>query len=94
MITIAREHIGSFHCKDITTAIARTACNSISKDQYCGEFYLEIHKDADRYYSSFGTESDETAFKRLAYSEPITGLYPHLLLARYPPPTAAARLPL
>lgn len=29
VITISRELIGSFHCKDITTAIARIACNSI-----------------------------------------------------------------
>lgn len=72
-IPISKEHIGSFHCKDITTAIARTSCNSISKEQYCEEFYLEIHKNADRHYSSFGTESDETVFKRLAYPD-ITGI--------------------
>lgn len=69
VITIAREHIGKFHCKDITSTIARIACNSISKKQYCGEFYLEMHKNADGHYSSFGEESDETVFKRLAYDD-------------------------
>jgi len=72
-ITISQEHIGSFYCKDITTSIARTACNSITKEQYCKEFYLEIHKNADRYYSFWGIESDKTVFKRLAYPD-ITGI--------------------
>ena len=72
-IPISKEHIGSFYCKDITATISRTACNSISKEQYCGEFYLEIHKNADRHYSIFGAESDETVFKRLAYPD-ITGI--------------------
>ena len=31
VIPIAKEHIGSFHCKDIITAIAGTASNSILK---------------------------------------------------------------
>ena len=66
-ILISEEHIGSFYCKDITTTIYRTVCNSISKEQYCGDFCLEIYKDADRHYSIFGTESDEPVFKRLAY---------------------------
>lgn len=73
VIPISQEHIGSFYCKDITTVIARIACNSIAKEQYCGEFYLEIHKDADRPYSPFDTESDKTVFERLACPD-ITGI--------------------
>lgn len=73
VITISEEHIGSFYCKDITATIARIACNRIAKEQYCREFYLEIHKDADQHYSIFGSKSEETAFKRLACPD-ITGI--------------------
>ncbi len=73
VIPISKEHIGIFHCKDSTTSITRTSCNSIPKEQYCEEFYLEIHKNADRNYSLFGTESDETVFKRLVCPD-ITGI--------------------
>lgn len=72
-IPISKEHIGSFYCEGITATIARISRNSIAKEQCCEEFYLEIHKNADRYYSSFGGESDETVFKRLA-SPDITAI--------------------
>ena len=72
-ISISKEHIGSFYCKDITATIARIACNSIAKEQYCGEFYLEIDKDADRPYSVFEIERDKTVFERLACPD-ITGI--------------------
>ncbi len=74
VIPISKEHIVSFYCKDIAAVIDRASCNSISKEQYCEELYLEIHKNADRHYSSFGTESGETVFKRLACPD-ITGIH-------------------
>ena len=72
-ITISEEHIGSFYCADITATIARIACNLIAKEQYCGEFYLEIDKDADMPNSVFETERDQTVFERLACPD-ITGI--------------------
>ena len=69
VITIDKDQIGLFHCKDITATISRIASDSIAKQQYCGEFYMEIHKNADRHYNSFGFESDKTVFERLAYAD-------------------------
>ena len=71
-IRIDGKYIGAFLVDDIHTYIARIACNAIEKIETCHTFAVEIHKDADRKYNSFGRESKETAFKRIIDWDDIT----------------------
>ena len=71
-VCIDGKYIGAFLVDDIHTYISRVACNAIEKMETCHTFAVEIHKDADKKYDSFGRESESTAFKRITEWNDIT----------------------
>lgn len=71
-IRIDGKYIGMFLVDDLHTYFARVACNAIEKVDTCHTFAVEIHKDADKKYDSFGRESETTAFTRIKEWNDIT----------------------
>ena len=74
-IRIDGKYIGMFLVDDLHTYFARVACNAIEKMETCHTFAMEIHKDADKKYDSFGRESETTAFTRIKEWNDITYVY-------------------
>ena len=70
VVTIEGKYIGDFYLGDIRQEIARTACNHIGMSEICYSFYMEIHKDANEDFDSFGTK--QNTFKRLQAYNDIT----------------------
>jgi hypothetical protein len=74
-ITIEGKYIGHFYVGDIKKEIARMACNHIGMNEICHSFCVEIHKDANQKYASFGDEECATmVFKRLTSYNDITDI--------------------
>lgn len=68
------EQIGIFCCNNIVAQVARVACNSISKHLICEWMCIEIYSAANQKYTSFGQESEDTAFDRLMKFGDITAV--------------------
>ncbi len=71
-VRIDRKDIGCFWCTDVCSTIARYACNSIDKKQFCKELYIEISPDANKQFVSFGKETGRTIFQRIQEWNDIT----------------------
>lgn len=72
-ITIDGKYVGGFYLDDIKTRISRTACNSVDKFDVANSIAIELHKDADRPYMSFG-EEHQSVFERINKHSDITSI--------------------
>lgn len=73
-MTFLPKQIGAFWCSDITAQVGRIACNSISKQLWCKELFLELYPVANQKYDSFGHKSEDTTFERICRFDDITGI--------------------
>ena len=74
-ITIDGKYIADFSLSDIRKTIARRGCNWIDVSESCHEFYISLHSDANKPYSSFGVEDwKSTVFERLRRYDDITSI--------------------
>lgn len=71
-MTIDGRYIGDFWMKDLTTEISRIACNHVGPINICRDFFVELHKDADKPYRGFGLGRYESTFNRLRNYSDIT----------------------
>jgi len=76
-ITIPGYYVGDLYIEDIKTTIRRIACDAVAKYEYCENFAVEIHADANKQkYRPFGTtpsgQEPKTIFERLAEYDDIT----------------------
>ena len=73
-MTIDGRYIGDFWMKDLTTEISRIACNHVGPMDICRDFFVELHKDANKPYRGFGFDLGyyETTFSRLRNYNDIT----------------------
>ncbi len=71
-MTIDGRYIGDFWMKDLTTEISRIACNHVGPMDICRDFFIELHKDADKPYRGFNLGHYETTFGRLINYNDIT----------------------
>ena len=72
-ITVPGKYIGEFSASEITRQITRVAMNAIQDVTMCEQFAIEIHKDANQEYLSFGIpELKTTVFDRLTEFDDIT----------------------
>lgn len=79
VVKVDGKYIGNFYAGDIKKEIARMACNHIDMMEICHSFYVEIHKDANKRYESFGDKDWKTlAFDRLTKYNDITSVIIHL----------------
>lgn len=72
-ITIDGKYVGGFELDGIKTRIARIACNSVDKFDVANSIAVEIHKDADKPYMSFG-EEHSSVFERIHEYSDITSI--------------------
>lgn len=63
VIEIDGKYIGEFYCGKIKEKISRIGINGFGMWKECGEFYVEIHKDANQVYKELGVTK---AFERLS----------------------------
>lgn len=79
VITIDGKYIGAFYAGDIRKQIARMACNYVDIAEICHEFYLEVHKDANKKHFELGCEEFETTvFERLQMHNDICSITVYL----------------
>lgn len=69
-LEIEGRHIGEIEIRGLKQCIRRYG-NGIRNYRICDDFVLEIHKDADKKYKSFGMISDEVLFNRLMNTRDI-----------------------
>lgn len=72
-IEIEGRYIGEIEIRGLKQVIRRHA-NSIKTYRTCEDFVLEIHKDADKKYKSFGMISDKVLFNRLMDTRDIVSI--------------------
>ena len=72
-IEIEGRYIGEFEIIGLKNVIKRHG-NEIKEYRICEDFILEIHKDADKKYKSFGMISDESLFVRLMDTRDIISI--------------------
>ena len=72
-IEIEGRHIGEIEVRGLKQCISRHG-NSIRNYRICDDFVLEIHKDADKRYKSFGMISDDVLFNRLLNTKDIVSI--------------------
>ena len=72
-VTIDGKYIGHFLVSDIKKSIERIAINSISEMTVAERIAMEIHKDADIPYNSFGMVEPST-FDRITSFNDITSI--------------------
>lgn len=74
---IESKYFGGFQMDNITTSIARIACNSISKMQTVHTVVFEIFGEANVQYSAFGGAEKEYKLHRISEWNDITQLTLH-----------------
>lgn len=72
-IEIEGRHIGEIEVRGLKQVISRHG-NGIRNYRICDDFVLEIHKNADKKYHSFGMISDDVLFNRLMNTKDIVSL--------------------
>ena len=72
-IEIEGRHIGELEIRGLKDVIKRHG-SGIKNYRTCEDFIIEIHKDADKKYKSFGMISDQTLFVRLMNTRDITSI--------------------
>ena len=72
-IEIEGRHIGEIEIRGLKQCIGRHG-NGIRNYRICDDFVLEIHKDADKRYKSFGMISDDVLFNRLLNTKDIVSI--------------------
>lgn len=68
VIEVDGKYIGEINISDIRTSISRVACNAVMKMDVCHNFFVELHRDADKVRFQFGHTIDsykQTVFDRL-----------------------------
>lgn len=73
-LTFDQKDIGHFWCDEITSTIARIACNAITRLDYCKEFFIQLRNTANQTYDSFGGPSEHTTFERLHTFDDVTSV--------------------
>lgn len=72
-IEIEGRYIGEFEIRGLKDVIKRHG-NSIKEYRTCENLVLEIYRDADKKYKSFGMISDQTLFVRLMDTRDIVSI--------------------
>lgn len=72
-IEIEGRYIGEIEVRGLKQVISRHG-NGIRDYRICDDFVLEIHKDADKRYKSFGMISDDVLFNRLMNTRDIVSI--------------------
>ena len=72
-IEIEGRHIGEIFIDGMKEVIRRRG-NKITKYRICEDFVLEIHRDANKRYKTFGMISDDVLFDRIINARDIVSI--------------------